>query len=279
MLLALRDIISRDRELPLRIGVNKGSVYAGEIGPAFRRTFTVMGDAVNLAARLMAKAGPGEIVATPDVVEGSRTLFEQTALEPFTRQGKARTGDRGRGRWCRRESRVDRRRASAAHRPRARAEPTSWRLGVRSRREWSRRRDRCRSGNGQEQAAGRVPPRSGHGPRDPQRVQALPVRHAVLRLADPPPGSARARGARRRRGRRRARSARGGASTPGRELALAHRRSARPGDRPFARGRAARGALSQAAPRGCGQRAPAGDRGGPHVVHHRGHALDRRGFA
>ncbi|MGH8925672.1 MAG: adenylate/guanylate cyclase domain-containing protein [Acidimicrobiia bacterium] len=45
-----------------RIGVNTGSVVAGVLGTAGGRTFTVIGDAVNVAARLQAKAGPGEVV-------------------------------------------------------------------------------------------------------------------------------------------------------------------------------------------------------------------------
>ena len=48
----------RSRRSAIRIGVNKGPVFVGDIGPRFRRTFTVMGDAVNLAARVMAKAEP-----------------------------------------------------------------------------------------------------------------------------------------------------------------------------------------------------------------------------
>ena len=56
MLLAVREIMDADNPLPIRIGVNQGSVFVGEVGPHYRRTFTVMGDAVNLAARLMAKA-------------------------------------------------------------------------------------------------------------------------------------------------------------------------------------------------------------------------------
>ena len=90
MLLALRDVIARARPLALHIGVNKGPVFAGEIGPSFRRTYTVMGDAVNLAARLMTRAGSGEIVATHTVLDGSRTLFATQELEPFHVKGKKR---------------------------------------------------------------------------------------------------------------------------------------------------------------------------------------------
>ncbi len=90
MLLALRKIIDTDLPIPIRIGVNRGSVFAGDIGPGYRRTYTVMGDAVNLAARLMAKAGPGQIYATADVLDRSNTLFETTELEPFAVKGKAK---------------------------------------------------------------------------------------------------------------------------------------------------------------------------------------------
>ena len=89
MLLALREIITADLKLSIRIGVNRGAVFAGDIGPAYRRTYTVMGDAVNLAARLMAKATPGHIYATADVLDHSNTLFATEALPPFQVKGKA----------------------------------------------------------------------------------------------------------------------------------------------------------------------------------------------
>ena len=89
MLLALRDIVGQEHELPIRIGVNRGHVFAGDVGPSYRRTYTIMGDDVNLAARLMSAASPGEIYATPVVLDGSRTLFSTTALEPFSVKGKA----------------------------------------------------------------------------------------------------------------------------------------------------------------------------------------------
>ena len=47
-----------------------------------------MGDTVNLAARLMAQAGPGEVLATRDVLGLSHTLFLTERREPFYVKGK-----------------------------------------------------------------------------------------------------------------------------------------------------------------------------------------------
>ncbi|MEI7769531.1 MAG: adenylate/guanylate cyclase domain-containing protein [Chloroflexales bacterium] len=47
--------------LVLRIGLNTGNVFAGNVGTAERKEYTVMGDAVNVAARAMAKAAWGEV--------------------------------------------------------------------------------------------------------------------------------------------------------------------------------------------------------------------------
>ena len=90
MLLALRQIVERPSTPTLRVGVARGPVFAGDIGPSYRRTFTVMGDTVNLSARLMAKATPGQILATPDVLERSRSEFAFAVVPPFTVKGKAK---------------------------------------------------------------------------------------------------------------------------------------------------------------------------------------------
>ncbi len=90
MLLALRRIAEGERRLPVRVGVNRGPVFSGDVGPPYRRTYTVMGDPVNLAARLMARAAPGQVLATAAVLEGSATRFETAELEPFLVKGKAR---------------------------------------------------------------------------------------------------------------------------------------------------------------------------------------------
>jgi len=88
MLRAARQIIDSRMALSVRIGINRGHVFAGDVGGAYRRTFTVMGDTVNLAARLMAAAGPGEIYSSPDVLDEAATLFRTEALEPFHVKGK-----------------------------------------------------------------------------------------------------------------------------------------------------------------------------------------------
>jgi len=88
MLLTLRSVIDAETTVPVRIGVNKGAVFAGDIGPGYRRTYTVMGDAVNLAARVMSMAVPGQILATGPVLDASSVAFNTVALEPFMVKGK-----------------------------------------------------------------------------------------------------------------------------------------------------------------------------------------------
>jgi class 3 adenylate cyclase/tetratricopeptide (TPR) repeat protein len=90
LLLTLGEIVGASNGLPVRVGVNWGPVFAGEIGPPYRRTYTVMGDTVNLAARLMARADPGQIIATPAVLERSGLAFDVDELPPFTVKGKRR---------------------------------------------------------------------------------------------------------------------------------------------------------------------------------------------
>ena len=88
MLLALREIVSDRPVVPLEIGVNRGPVFAGTIGPSYRRTYTTMGDAMNLAAAPDGEGERGEIIATPAVLEASRTIFEARELPPFLVKGK-----------------------------------------------------------------------------------------------------------------------------------------------------------------------------------------------
>ena len=88
LFLALREVLDTPLPLPIRVGVNRGAVFAGDVGMPFRRTYTVMGDAVNLAARLMARAAPGELLATNDAVARVSDHLVTTDVEPFFVKGK-----------------------------------------------------------------------------------------------------------------------------------------------------------------------------------------------
>ncbi|UCG41294.1 MAG: AAA family ATPase, partial [Acidimicrobiia bacterium] len=89
LLRAMRTIVDTEVPLKVRAGLQRGHVFVAEPGTPFRATFTVMGDTVNTAARLMAAAKPGEIYASPEVLERSATLFRTVALPPIAAKGKA----------------------------------------------------------------------------------------------------------------------------------------------------------------------------------------------
>jgi class 3 adenylate cyclase/tetratricopeptide (TPR) repeat protein len=88
MLATLRFVMDANLPLALRIGTNAGHIFAGHFGPKFRKTFSVKGDAVNLAARLMGKAEPGQILATDSVLGAAGALYQTTAIPPFAAKGK-----------------------------------------------------------------------------------------------------------------------------------------------------------------------------------------------
>jgi class 3 adenylate cyclase/tetratricopeptide (TPR) repeat protein len=73
----------------VQIGISQGQVWTGAYGGQARRTYGVLGDAVNLAARLMQSAAPGGILVTQAVRQAAGPRFGWAALPALRVKGKA----------------------------------------------------------------------------------------------------------------------------------------------------------------------------------------------
>ncbi len=97
--LAIRDIVMNLKvpsiamkvpEVICQIGINVGPAFAAEIGePRGRREYNVLGDTVNIAARLMNRAKPNQILVTGPAFERSEENFAYEFLGDVSLKGKA----------------------------------------------------------------------------------------------------------------------------------------------------------------------------------------------
>ena len=81
----------RKRKEPLisvGIGINRGEVVSGNIGSREMMDYTVIGDTVNLAARLCSSAKPGQILVSDSVFIKTKKTFSFKKLEPLSLKGK-----------------------------------------------------------------------------------------------------------------------------------------------------------------------------------------------
>lgn len=72
----------------VQVGVTRGTMRTGAYGGKTRRTYGVLGDDVNLSARLMGKAGPGEVFVSEAAARRHRESFEWEPLPPMKVKGK-----------------------------------------------------------------------------------------------------------------------------------------------------------------------------------------------
>ena len=76
----------------MRVGINSGCVIAGDIGSPLHKSYTVIGDAVNVASRLETSvAQPGQIVIGPATYEQVRDDFVCESLGEKELRGKRQT--------------------------------------------------------------------------------------------------------------------------------------------------------------------------------------------
>ena len=79
-----------DRPLEVRIAINSGEVVVGEIGSDKRVDYTVLGNPVNVAARIeQFVAAPGDIVIGPDTYEAVKDRVKAAQMGFFALKGLA----------------------------------------------------------------------------------------------------------------------------------------------------------------------------------------------
>ncbi len=86
----LLDLATRRPEVrEISVGVAYAQVYAGPYGCPQRQTFGMMGEEVILAARLMAAAAPGQVLASPQIARAASRWFRFETLPPRPLKGFA----------------------------------------------------------------------------------------------------------------------------------------------------------------------------------------------
>ena len=76
--------------IPIKVGmgINRGVVVSGNIGSRDMMDYTVIGDTVNLGARLCSYAKPDEIIVSKTVWNKTKERFNYEKLEPIKVKGK-----------------------------------------------------------------------------------------------------------------------------------------------------------------------------------------------
>lgn len=85
--MALRNVLKK-HNLSTAIGVTTGRAYCGSVGSLRRCEYTIMGDVVNLAARLM-QAAPDSVLCDHETFEAAAGALKFETLAPIKVKGKA----------------------------------------------------------------------------------------------------------------------------------------------------------------------------------------------
>lgn len=77
--------------LPVGIGINYGKAYVGKVGTGDVNDFTALGDTVNTAARLQARADAGQVVVSESVYSHLNEMYPGVPSEQLELRGKEET--------------------------------------------------------------------------------------------------------------------------------------------------------------------------------------------
>lgn len=86
--LELRDL-QMDFITDVQIGISQGLSRTGACGGMYRRTYSAIGDEVNMAARLMQNAPSGQVLVNQNVRKATAENFNWEELPPLTVKGKS----------------------------------------------------------------------------------------------------------------------------------------------------------------------------------------------
>ena len=94
MMAALRELQAKwkkegKKNVEIGIGINTGEVTAGYMGSEKQLSYTVIGDNVNVGARVMGNAKPMQILVTKTTMERVKDYFQMETMEPIMVKGKS----------------------------------------------------------------------------------------------------------------------------------------------------------------------------------------------
>jgi adenylate cyclase len=75
--------------LEVGVGIASGSVVVGAVGSSDRSELGVLGDAVNVAARLVVNAGPGEVLMTGTVYRAVAAMLQSELTNQSAVRGRS----------------------------------------------------------------------------------------------------------------------------------------------------------------------------------------------
>ncbi len=87
ILAVMESVMGQHPEIAIGVGINSGEVVMGAVGSQDRMDYTVIGNHVNLGARLCSSAKPGQILISQPVFERLERRIQAVELEPISVKG------------------------------------------------------------------------------------------------------------------------------------------------------------------------------------------------